>query len=51
MMDTSVFLLFVQLIQRFRICQSPLTADVNAKTHGLLCPAAPIHLQFIDREN
>ncbi|KAF0042968.1 hypothetical protein F2P81_004305 [Scophthalmus maximus] len=49
--ELEMHLALTRLIQRFRICQSPLTADVNAKTHGLLCPAAPIHLQFIDREN
>ncbi|XP_076012151.1 cytochrome P450 27C1 [Genypterus blacodes] len=40
-----------RLIQRFNICLSPLTDDVKSKTHGLLCPAAPIHLQFVDRQN
>lgn len=39
-----------QLIQRFNIRLSPLTDDIKAKTHGLLCPAAPIHLQFVDRQ-
>ncbi|XP_034416708.1 cytochrome P450 27C1 [Cyclopterus lumpus] len=49
--ELEMHLALTRLIQRFRICMSPLTADVKAKTHGLLCPAAPIHLQFIDREN
>lgn len=45
----SLFLHF-QLIQKFHIGVSPLTDDVKAKTHGLLCPAAPINLQFVDRK-
>ncbi|KAM4593309.1 cytochrome P450 27C1 [Odontesthes bonariensis] len=49
--ELEMHLALTRLIQRFHICTSPLTADVKAKTHGLLCPALPIHLQFIDREN
>lgn len=48
--DIFVFLLIGQIIQKFNICVSPLTTDVKAKTHGLLCPGAPINLQFIDRQ-
>ncbi|XP_073320989.1 cytochrome P450 27C1 [Pagrus major] len=48
--ELEMHLLLTRLIQRFHIGMSPLTDDVKAKTHGLLCPAAPIHLQFIDRE-
>lgn len=44
-----VFFLW-QIIQKFHISVSPLTGDVKAKTHGLLCPGAPIHLRFIERE-
>ncbi|KAM9408802.1 cytochrome P450 27C1 [Pholidichthys leucotaenia] len=49
--ELEMHLALTRLIQRFRIGVSPLTEDVKAKTHGLLCPAAPIHLQFIDREH
>ncbi|KAM9860870.1 cytochrome P450 27C1 [Aulostomus maculatus] len=49
--ELEMHLALARLIQRFQISTSPLTADVKAKTHGLLCPAAPIHLQFMDREN
>nr|XP_046247033.1 cytochrome P450 27C1 [Scatophagus argus] len=49
--ELEMHLALTRLIQRFDIRVSPLTADVKAKTHGLLCPATPIHLQFIDREN
>ncbi|XP_031702805.1 cytochrome P450 27C1 [Anarhichas minor] len=48
--ELEMHLALTRLIQKFHICMSPRTADVKAKTHGLLCPAAPIHLQFIDRE-
>ncbi|XP_054626700.1 cytochrome P450 27C1 isoform X2 [Dunckerocampus dactyliophorus] len=49
--ELEMHLVLTRLIQRFHIGMSPLTADVKAKTHGLLCPAGPIHLQFTDREN
>ncbi|XP_059209274.1 cytochrome P450 27C1 isoform X2 [Centropristis striata] len=49
--ELEMHLALTRLIQSFHIGMSPLTADVKAKTHGLLCPAEPIHLQFIDREN
>ncbi|XP_044058951.1 cytochrome P450 27C1-like isoform X1 [Siniperca chuatsi] len=49
--ELEMHLALTRLIQRFHIGVSPLTVDVQAKTHGLLCPAAPINLQFIDREN
>uniref|UniRef100_A0AAQ5XVY7 Cytochrome P450, family 27, subfamily C, polypeptide 1 n=1 Tax=Amphiprion ocellaris TaxID=80972 RepID=A0AAQ5XVY7_AMPOC len=49
--ELEMHLALTRLIQKFHISTSPLTADVKSKTHGLLCPAAPIHLQFIDREN
>ncbi|XP_035019865.2 cytochrome P450 27C1 [Hippoglossus stenolepis] len=49
--ELEMHLALTRLIQKFTIVASPLTADVKAKTHGLLCPAAPIHLQLIDREN
>ncbi|XP_026020836.1 cytochrome P450 27C1 [Astatotilapia calliptera] len=48
--ELEMHLALIRLIQKFHICLSPLTADIKAKTHGLLCPGAPIHLQFIDRE-
>ncbi|XP_030638659.1 cytochrome P450 27C1 [Chanos chanos] len=37
------------LIQNFRIEVSPVTQDVRPKTHGLLCPSAPINIKFVDR--
>ncbi|MED6291453.1 hypothetical protein CHARACLAT_023769 [Characodon lateralis] len=49
--ELEMHLALTRLIQRFYIGVSPLTTDVKAKTHGLLCPAAPINLQFIEREN
>ncbi|XP_019740189.1 cytochrome P450 27C1 isoform X2 [Hippocampus comes] len=49
--ELEMHLVLTRLIQRFHIGASPLTAEVKAKTHGLLCPATPIHLQFIDRQN
>lgn len=49
--ELEMHLALTRLIQRFYIGMSPLTTDVKAKTHGLLCPAAPINLQFRDREN
>ncbi|XP_026175865.1 cytochrome P450 27C1 [Mastacembelus armatus] len=48
--ELEMHLSLTRLIQRFHIV-SPLTTDVKAKTHGLLCPGAPVNLQFIDREN
>ncbi|XP_074523393.1 cytochrome P450 27C1 [Halichoeres trimaculatus] len=49
--ELEMHLALTRLIQNFHIGVSPLTDDVKAKTHGLLCPAAPINLQFIDRKN
>lgn len=49
--ELEMHLALTRLIQKFYIGVSPLTADVKAKTHGLLCPSAPINLQFIDRKN
>lgn len=49
--ELEMHLALTRLIQRFHIGVSPLTTDVKAKTHGLLCPAAPINLQFMDRQN
>ncbi|XP_061597221.1 cytochrome P450 27C1 [Cololabis saira] len=49
--ELELHLALARLIQKFRIEVSPLTADVKAKTHGLLCPADSINLQFVDREN
>ncbi|KAK5619743.1 hypothetical protein CRENBAI_008090 [Crenichthys baileyi] len=49
--ELEMHLALTRLIQRFYIGVSPLTTDVKAKTHGLLCPAGPINLQFIEREN
>ncbi|KAM4596673.1 cytochrome P450 27C1 [Fundulus diaphanus] len=49
--ELEMHLALTRLIQKFYIGMSPLTDDVKAKTHGLLCPGAPINLQFIEREN
>ncbi|XP_010728264.2 cytochrome P450 27C1 [Larimichthys crocea] len=49
--ELEMHLALARLIQKFHIGVSSVTADVEAKTHGLLCPAAPINLQFTDREN
>nr|XP_015808909.2 cytochrome P450 27C1 [Nothobranchius furzeri] len=49
--ELEMHLALTRLIQHFRIGVSPLTTEVKAKTHGLLCPGAPINLQFIGREN
>ncbi|XP_060891652.1 cytochrome P450 27C1 [Labrus mixtus] len=49
--ELEMHLALTRLIQKFHIGVSPLTADVEAKTHGLLCPSAPINLQFIDRKS
>ncbi|XP_026234455.1 cytochrome P450 27C1 [Anabas testudineus] len=49
--ELEMHLSLTRLIQKFHIAISPLTGDVRAKTHGLLCPGDPINLQFIDREN
>uniref|UniRef100_UPI0037E986BD cytochrome P450 27C1 n=1 Tax=Semicossyphus pulcher TaxID=241346 RepID=UPI0037E986BD len=49
--ELEMHLALTRIIQKFHIGVSPLTANVKAKTHGLLCPAAPINLQFINREN
>ncbi|XP_011608385.1 cytochrome P450 27C1 [Takifugu rubripes] len=48
--ELEMHLALIRIIQKFHVCVSPLTTDVKAKTHGLLCPGAPINLQFIDRE-
>ncbi|KAI5108737.1 general transcription and DNA repair factor IIH helicase subunit XPB, partial [Silurus meridionalis] len=47
--ELEMYLSLIQLLQKFRIEMTPLTGDVQAKTHGLLCPAAPIDVCFIDR--
>lgn len=49
--ELEMHLALTRLVQKFHIGMSPLTTDVKAKTHGLLCPSAPINLQFIDRKN
>ncbi|TRY74208.1 hypothetical protein DNTS_002854 [Danionella cerebrum] len=48
--ELEMHLVLTQLLQKFHIQVSPMTSDVRAKTHGLLCPGAPINLQFVDRE-
>uniref|UniRef100_A0A3P9L7Q5 Cytochrome P450, family 27, subfamily C, polypeptide 1 n=1 Tax=Oryzias latipes TaxID=8090 RepID=A0A3P9L7Q5_ORYLA len=49
--ELELHLALIRLIQKFRIEVSPVTTEVKAKTHGLLCPSAPINLRFVDREN
>uniref|UniRef100_A0A4W5PKL6 Cytochrome P450, family 27, subfamily C, polypeptide 1 n=1 Tax=Hucho hucho TaxID=62062 RepID=A0A4W5PKL6_9TELE len=48
--ELEMHLALTQLIQRFQIGVFPVTEEIKAKTHGLLCPAAPINLQFADRQ-
>ncbi|XP_065149745.1 cytochrome P450 27C1 [Paramisgurnus dabryanus] len=48
--ELEMYLALTQLLQKFHIKVSPQTPDVRAKTHGLLCPGAPINLRFVDRE-
>ncbi|XP_037552562.1 cytochrome P450 27C1 [Nematolebias whitei] len=47
--ELEMHLALTRLIQRFHIAESPLTTEAKAKTHGLLCPATPVHLQFTPR--
>ncbi|KAG2458765.1 cytochrome P450 27C1 [Polypterus senegalus] len=47
--ELELHLALVQMLQNFKIISSPLTKSVKAKTHGLLTPAAPINVRFIDR--
>uniref|UniRef100_W5KC42 Cytochrome P450, family 27, subfamily C, polypeptide 1 n=1 Tax=Astyanax mexicanus TaxID=7994 RepID=W5KC42_ASTMX len=47
--ELEMHLSLTQLLQKFRIEVSPLTGDVRAKTHGLLCPGSSINLKFVDR--
>ncbi|XP_029904419.1 cytochrome P450 27C1 [Myripristis murdjan] len=49
--ELEMHLALTRLIQRFHIGVSPLSTEVKAKTHGLLCPSAPINLQFTSRES
>ncbi|XP_028332628.1 cytochrome P450 27C1 [Gouania willdenowi] len=49
--ELEMHLALTRLIQKFNISLCPTTDNIKAKTHGLLCPGAPIHLQFTDREN
>ncbi|XP_017557662.2 cytochrome P450 27C1 [Pygocentrus nattereri] len=48
--ELELHLALIQLLQKFHIDVSPVTGDVRAKTHGLLCPAVPINLRFVDRK-
>ncbi|KAL2087867.1 hypothetical protein ACEWY4_016695 [Coilia grayii] len=47
--ELELHLALTQLLQNFRIEVSPVTENVKAKTHGLLCPSGPINLKFVDR--
>uniref|UniRef100_A0A8C4SYB4 Cytochrome P450, family 27, subfamily C, polypeptide 1 n=1 Tax=Erpetoichthys calabaricus TaxID=27687 RepID=A0A8C4SYB4_ERPCA len=47
--ELELHLALVQMLQNFKITSSPLTKSVKAKTHGLLTPAAPINVRFVDR--
>ncbi|XP_006636858.3 cytochrome P450 27C1 [Lepisosteus oculatus] len=48
--ELEMHLALAQLLQKFRIEESPYTKTVTAKTHGLLTPAAPINVRFVDRQ-
>ncbi|XP_039545537.1 cytochrome P450 27C1 [Pimephales promelas] len=48
--ELEMHLALTQLLQKFHIEVSSQTTDVRAKTHGLLCPGAPINLRFVDRK-
>lgn len=48
--ELEMHLALIRIIQKFRIEVCPKTDDIKAKTHGLLCPAAPINLKFVNRE-
>ncbi|XP_056315501.1 cytochrome P450 27C1 [Danio aesculapii] len=48
--ELEMHLALTQLLQNFHIEVSPQTTEVQAKTHGLLCPGAPINLRFTDRK-
>ncbi|KAM6980117.1 cytochrome P450 27C1 [Aplochiton taeniatus] len=48
--ELEMHLALARIIQKFHIGVSPVTGEVKAKTHGLLCPAGAINLQFIDRK-
>ncbi|XP_051986679.1 cytochrome P450 27C1-like [Xyrauchen texanus] len=48
--ELEMHLSLTQILQNFHIEVSPQTTDVRAKTHGLLCPGAPIDLRFVDRK-
>ncbi|XP_056606604.1 cytochrome P450 27C1 [Triplophysa dalaica] len=48
--ELEMYLALTQLLQKFHIKVSPDATDVRAKTHGLLCPGAPINLRFVDRD-
>ncbi|XP_062853830.1 cytochrome P450 27C1 [Trichomycterus rosablanca] len=47
--ELEMYLSLTQLLQKFSIEVAPLTGNVPAKTHGLLCPSAPINVRFVDR--
>ncbi|XP_066543341.1 cytochrome P450 27C1 isoform X2 [Amia ocellicauda] len=48
--ELEMHLALAQVLQKFRIEVSPYTTEVFAKTHGLLTPAAPINVRFVDRQ-
>lgn len=48
--ELEMHLALTRIIQKFRIEVCPKTEEVKAKTHGLLCPAAPINVKFVNRE-
>uniref|UniRef100_A0A8C6WGX9 Cytochrome P450, family 27, subfamily C, polypeptide 1 n=1 Tax=Neogobius melanostomus TaxID=47308 RepID=A0A8C6WGX9_9GOBI len=47
--ELEMHLALARIIQKFHIEVSPKSDDVKAKTHGLLCPASPINLKFVNR--
>ncbi|XP_060033924.1 cytochrome P450 27C1 isoform X3 [Erinaceus europaeus] len=48
--ELEIHLLVIQLLQHFEIKTSSWTKTVHAKTHGLLTPAEPIHVRFVNRK-
>ncbi|XP_028836122.1 cytochrome P450 27C1 [Denticeps clupeoides] len=48
--ELEMHLALTQLIQNFHIDVPPITEEVPAKTHGLLCPGAPVNLKFVARQ-
>ncbi|XP_008572573.1 PREDICTED: cytochrome P450 27C1 [Galeopterus variegatus] len=48
--ELEIHLVVIQLLQHFEIKTSSQTKPIRAKTHGLLTPAEPIHVRFVNRK-